>query len=186
MLNQYRLFQRANGVFYWQDNESGQQGSLRTKDRKAAQKLLHAKNEAHRLPTLNLTMARAYLSAHDSKMSTRMDGRHARDGHARSPIQSGALRACLLLKGVRFDPQQAARPELQPRTSWKFTRPSFLVLPRFQSNPPVDSGAGSQTLPVVTTSSAGFISIGGFLEIDCHSLPVRSFFDAHVLSMFHD
>ena len=71
MLNKYRLFQRANGVFYWQDNESGKQGSLRTKDRKAAGKLLHAKNEAHRLPTLNLTMARAYLSAHDSKMNTR-------------------------------------------------------------------------------------------------------------------
>ena len=71
MLNKYRLFQRANGVFYWQDNESGKQGSLRTKDRRAAEKLLHAKNEAHRLPTLNLTMARAYLSAHDAKMSTR-------------------------------------------------------------------------------------------------------------------
>ena len=37
MLNKYRLFQRANGVFYWQDNELGKQGSLRTKDRKAAQ-----------------------------------------------------------------------------------------------------------------------------------------------------
>ena len=26
MLNKYRLFQRANGFFYWQDNESGKQG----------------------------------------------------------------------------------------------------------------------------------------------------------------
>jgi hypothetical protein len=56
MLNKYRLFQRANGVFYWQDNESCRQGSLRTRERKTAEKLLHAKNEAHRLPTLNLTM----------------------------------------------------------------------------------------------------------------------------------
>jgi hypothetical protein len=71
MLNKYRLFQRANGVFYCQDNQSGQQRSLRTKNRRAAEKLLHAQNEAHRLPTLNLTMARAYLSAHDAKMSTR-------------------------------------------------------------------------------------------------------------------
>jgi hypothetical protein len=71
MLNKYRLFRRASGVFYWQDNESSKQGSLRTKDRKAAAKLLHVKSEAHRLPTLNLTMARAYLSAHDTKMSTR-------------------------------------------------------------------------------------------------------------------
>ena len=38
MLNKYRLFQRANGVFYWQDNESAKQGSLRTKDRRAAEK----------------------------------------------------------------------------------------------------------------------------------------------------
>jgi hypothetical protein len=59
MLNKYRLFQRANGVFYCQDSESGQQRSLWTKDRRAAEKLLHVKNEAHRLPTLNLTMARA-------------------------------------------------------------------------------------------------------------------------------
>jgi hypothetical protein len=71
MLNKYRLFQRANGVFSWQDNDSAKQGSLRTKDRRTAEKLLHAKNEAYRLPTLNLTMARAYLSAHDAKMSTR-------------------------------------------------------------------------------------------------------------------
>jgi hypothetical protein len=39
MLNKYRLFQRADGVFYWQDNESSKQGTLRTKDRKAAEKL---------------------------------------------------------------------------------------------------------------------------------------------------
>jgi hypothetical protein len=71
VLNKYRLFQRANGVFYWQDNESSKQGSLRTKDRKAAEKLLHVKNEAHRLLILNLTMARAYLFAHDPKMNTR-------------------------------------------------------------------------------------------------------------------
>jgi hypothetical protein len=71
MLNKYRLFQRANDVFYREDNESGKQSSLRTKDRRAAGKLLHVQNEAHRLSSLNLTMARAYLSAHDAKMSTR-------------------------------------------------------------------------------------------------------------------
>lgn len=32
MLNKYRLYQRANGVFYWQDQESSKQGSLKTKD----------------------------------------------------------------------------------------------------------------------------------------------------------
>src|SRR5262245_50332916 len=65
----YRLFQRANGVFY-QGNEFGKQRSLQTKERRAAEKLLHVGNEAHRLPTLNLTMARAFLSAYDANMST--------------------------------------------------------------------------------------------------------------------
>lgn len=32
MLNKYRLFQRANGVFYCQNNESSKQRRLRTKD----------------------------------------------------------------------------------------------------------------------------------------------------------
>lgn len=37
MLNKYRLYQRANGVFYWQDQESSKQGSLKTKDREIAE-----------------------------------------------------------------------------------------------------------------------------------------------------
>ena len=52
-------------------NASGRASYPITKDRRAAEKLLHVQNEAHRLPTLNLTMARAYLSAHDAKMKTR-------------------------------------------------------------------------------------------------------------------
>lgn len=71
MKDRFRLFRR-NGVFYWQENSTNKQGSLRTKDRREAAKLLNAKNESHRQPILNLTIARAYLSAHDSKMSTRI------------------------------------------------------------------------------------------------------------------
>ena len=78
MLNKYRLFQRANGVFYRQDNESGKQLSLRTKDRRAAEKLLHVQNEAHRLPTLNLTMARAAASPVLSLAGRRRQLRRAR------------------------------------------------------------------------------------------------------------
>jgi integrase len=65
------MFIRQGGMFYWQDNETRQQGSLGTKDKHAAQKLLHAKNEAHEQPILNLALARAYATAHDPKMSTR-------------------------------------------------------------------------------------------------------------------
>jgi hypothetical protein len=69
--NRYRLFRRTNGIYYWQDNTSRRQGSLRTKDRVEAEKLLHAKNEAVRVPVINLKMAEAYLTVHNPKMLTR-------------------------------------------------------------------------------------------------------------------
>src|SRR6266496_551149 len=67
----YRLYRRRNGVFYWQENDSKKQGSLRTSDRREADRLLNAMNESHREPTLNLNLARAYLAAHDPKMAQR-------------------------------------------------------------------------------------------------------------------
>jgi hypothetical protein len=56
----YRLFRRRNGVFYWQANDSKKRGTLRTGDRREAERLLSAMNESHRQPTLNLNLARAY------------------------------------------------------------------------------------------------------------------------------
>ena len=67
----YRLYRRRNGVFYWQENDSSRQGTLRTSDRREAERLLNAMNESHREPTLNLNLARAYLAAHDPKMAQR-------------------------------------------------------------------------------------------------------------------
>jgi len=67
----YRLFRRRNGVFYWQENDSAKQGSLRTSDKREAERLLNAMNESHREPTLNLNLARAYLAAHDPRMAKR-------------------------------------------------------------------------------------------------------------------
>jgi len=67
----YRLYRRRNGVFYWQANDSKKQGSLRTTDRRDAERFLNAMNESHREPTLNLNLARAYLAAHDPKMAQR-------------------------------------------------------------------------------------------------------------------
>jgi integrase len=67
----YRLYRRRNRRFYWQENGSSRQGSLRTNDRGEAQTLLNAMNEAHRQPSLNLALARTYLTAHDPKMVTR-------------------------------------------------------------------------------------------------------------------
>src|SRR6266699_3170073 len=67
----YRLFCRRNGIFYWQENNSAKQGTLRTNHRHEAERLLNAMNESHREPTINLNLARAYLAAHDPKMAQR-------------------------------------------------------------------------------------------------------------------
>lgn len=67
----YRIYRRRNGVFYWQDNKSRKQGSLKTTNRHEAARLLNAMNESYREPTLNLNLARAYLAAHDPKMAQR-------------------------------------------------------------------------------------------------------------------
>ena len=67
----YRMYRRHNGVFYWQENHSQKQGSLRTTDRHEAKRQVHAMNESHREPTLNLNLARAYLAAHDPRMAQR-------------------------------------------------------------------------------------------------------------------
>jgi integrase len=67
----YRLYRRRNGVFYWQENNSRKQGSLKTSGRREAERLLNAMNESHREPTLNLNLARAYLAAHDPRMAQR-------------------------------------------------------------------------------------------------------------------
>src|SRR5438874_10532200 len=67
----YRLYRRRTGVFYSQDNGSQKQGTLRTTDKREAERLLNAMNESHREPTFNLSLARAYLAAHDPKMAQR-------------------------------------------------------------------------------------------------------------------
>jgi len=67
----YRFYRRRNGVFYWQENDSRKQGTLRTSERREAERLLNAMNESHREPTLNLNLARAYLAAHDPRMAKR-------------------------------------------------------------------------------------------------------------------
>lgn len=66
----YILFQRGN-TYYSEDTSTKQQTSLRTKDKGEALTLLHAKNESVRQPVLNLQIARTYLAASDSAISSR-------------------------------------------------------------------------------------------------------------------
>jgi len=71
--NRYRLFKKRTkkGVYFVQDNQTGKQTSLRTKDKNEAARLLNAMNEAHRQPHLNLQIARSYLLVADPTLLTR-------------------------------------------------------------------------------------------------------------------
>jgi integrase len=70
MKPRFTLFRRGP-MFYCQDTVNGRQTSLRTTDEEEARTLVHARNEAHRQPTLNLHIARAYLSATDPEIARR-------------------------------------------------------------------------------------------------------------------
>ena len=111
MLNKYRLYRRDNGVYYWQDQESSKQGSLKTRDREVAEKLLHSKNESYRQPTLNLASARTYLTAHDPRMGTRTwaDVMAEMCTHG---IESSRTRCQRAMNAKAFDPLRS-RPLVQ-------------------------------------------------------------------------
>jgi len=70
MKNRYRLFVRGS-TWYVEDDETGKQESLRTKDRSEAERLCVAKNDALKTPMLNLALGRTYLAAHNPKLITR-------------------------------------------------------------------------------------------------------------------
>jgi hypothetical protein len=72
MKRQYILYRRKlGGKFYIEDTHTRKQESLGTKDRREAETLLNARNEAARQPHLNLQIAKAYLAGTDSGISTR-------------------------------------------------------------------------------------------------------------------
>ncbi len=62
MKTKHTLFRRGE-MFHMQDSATGRQTSLRAKDETEAKRLLNARNEAQQQPTLNLHLARAYLTA---------------------------------------------------------------------------------------------------------------------------
>jgi len=60
MRNKYRMFRR--GTVYWiQDNDTGKQATLRTKDLQ----------EAHPQPIINMQIARAYVMVGDPEGASR-------------------------------------------------------------------------------------------------------------------
>jgi hypothetical protein len=71
MKQRYGLLKRPWGVWFLKDKVTGKQQSLGTRSKPEAQKLLHAKNEAHAQPMLNRQMALIYLSATDPSALSR-------------------------------------------------------------------------------------------------------------------
>jgi len=72
-MKRFRLFTRSSrgGGFYCVDSVTGKHTSLGTKDPEVAERLLHAKNEAHVQPAINLQIAKAYLAATDPQIAKR-------------------------------------------------------------------------------------------------------------------
>ena len=70
MQNRFTLFRRGK-IYYCEDRTTRQQKSLQTRDESEAQRIIQAKNDAVKLPQMNLVMAKTYLSAQDPKMIIR-------------------------------------------------------------------------------------------------------------------
>jgi integrase len=98
----FRMFRRSNGTFYFEDTQNGKQLSLGTKDRRQAQRLIHAKNEAQLQPSVNLQIARGYLLASDPEISART-WQHVMNEIAKAKTGSTQRRWYWAIKDKAFD-----------------------------------------------------------------------------------
>ncbi len=98
----YRLYRRANGIYYQEDTQTKAQLSLRTKDKHTAQEKLRAANESVAQPRLNLDLARIYLQAHDSD-STERTWKMVMTGFSERGRDSSRRRCRQAFSGQDFD-----------------------------------------------------------------------------------
>ncbi len=99
----YRLYLRANGIYYREDTLTKVQVSLRTKEKHAAQEKLRAANESVAQPRLNLDLARIYLQAHDSE-STERTWEMVMTAYSERGRDSSRRRCRQAFSGRDFDP----------------------------------------------------------------------------------
>ena len=71
MKQTFGLIKRPWGVYYLKNKTTGNQTSLKTRDRTEAQRLLQAHNESESQPHFNLALARVYINGADPKLGTR-------------------------------------------------------------------------------------------------------------------
>lgn len=62
MKDRFRLFRRGWGTYYVEDVESGKQQTLQTTDKREAQRMVHARNEAQHTPYCPKTRACTFSS----------------------------------------------------------------------------------------------------------------------------
>jgi len=71
MKQRFSVFPRPWGVYYYQDNTTGKQGTLKTRDKDEAYRLVAAKNENEEAPAFSRHLARVYWKAGDPEGSVR-------------------------------------------------------------------------------------------------------------------
>ena len=71
MKQRYSVFLRPWGVYYCQDNTTGQQETLKTRDKDEAFRLVAARNEHEEAPAFSRHLARVYWKAGDPTGATR-------------------------------------------------------------------------------------------------------------------
>ncbi len=65
MRDRYHVFRRAWGVYYCEDLTTGQQETLKTRNRSEAHRLVAARNESAAQPAFSQHLARVYWRAGD-------------------------------------------------------------------------------------------------------------------------
>jgi len=71
MLQRYRKFKRAWGMWYAFDNATSNSVSLKTRVKNEAEQKVNAMNEVERQPSISLGLAKVYLNATDPKLASR-------------------------------------------------------------------------------------------------------------------
>ncbi len=87
MQNRYWIYRRKNGTFYLQNKITQKQESLKTKDTITADRILANRNQAAEQPSLNRTLAKAYLSAKSPELATRTWA-NVMDHYCKSGVES--------------------------------------------------------------------------------------------------
>jgi integrase len=102
MKSRYRLFRRSSGIFFIQDNVTEKQESLKTRDKKAAARILNARNEAYEQRAINRQIAKVYLTMSDPFAASR-DWQYVMDIMGQSKRGSTAERWIWAVKQKSFD-----------------------------------------------------------------------------------